>query len=172
VECASGFCADSVCCDDACDGLCEECNDEGSCEAVSGIVDELCQAPFECVDRNVCLLQDGELCGFGASCASDTCVNGFCCGASCADGSHCDDTGLCSVDVAAGGICDNDFECASGYCIDGVCCNNSCSSQPDRRCARCTGQFFNLCNPVVDDTTEDCNGDMACSGGGVCEPSP
>jgi hypothetical protein len=25
-ECASGFCANGVCCDSACDGACESCN--------------------------------------------------------------------------------------------------------------------------------------------------
>lgn len=47
-ECASGFCADGVCCAEACDGECEACSANGTCGATTGAACE--SAPLDCGD--------------------------------------------------------------------------------------------------------------------------
>ncbi|MFO0760464.1 MAG: kelch repeat-containing protein [Byssovorax sp.] len=78
-ECGSGHCADGVCCDEACDGLCRTCAAEGSVGTCThaaagtdprvecgqgGPCDDVCDGEGACVDRV------GQVCS-AASCQDD-----------------------------------------------------------------------------------------------------
>ncbi len=168
-ECASGNCSpDSVCCSGPCDGLCERCDVDGLCKPVLEGPDEACNTPFECQDRNICRLADGQPCASPLHCASNICEDGYCCATPCPDGSHCTSQGLCALDVATGDPCTEDSQCSSGYCINTVCCAFACTSQPDRRCGDCSFGDHTLCNAFTGQETPDCSGDMICNGSGVC----
>jgi hypothetical protein len=116
--CLSGFCADGVCCDKACNGQCEACDvtgASGTCTPVTG-------PPHG--TRTACT-------GSGSSC-DGTCdgtnttdcsypSSSTICGAAC-DG-HCNGSGSCSA--ASGGMCPNGFACGVGAC------KTSCTVQTD-----------------------------------------
>ncbi|NUP10522.1 MAG: WD40 repeat domain-containing protein [Polyangiaceae bacterium] len=61
-ECASGFCADDVCCDAACDGSCEGCDAAGACTATTAGTDP----DGEC---------EGGVCDGSSACAVGTPVS-------------------------------------------------------------------------------------------------
>ncbi len=149
-QCASGICVDGVCCDDACDGLCEAClgaetgGPDGTCAPVTAGTDPAA----ECLD-------DGSpSCGLNGTCADGACASYAgpgCTPTPCADGS----------------------ECGSGFCVDGVCCDSAC----DGLCQACstakkgTGPD-GVCGPVAKLTNPD--GDCgptnaACEDANVCD---
>lgn len=149
-ECASGFCVDDVCCDAACEGLCESCLDvltgsgDGSCAPVAGGTDP----ENECTD-------DGS-----PSCAQ----NGFCNG------------GACETYAGPGCApqpCADDAACTSGFCVDGVCCDAAC----DALCEACTaatkGQGFDgECGPIargLDPELECSPASTLCTERNVCD---
>ena len=53
-ECASGFCADGVCCGSACDGACRRCGREGICTVVVDDDDRECGGGARCDARGIC----------------------------------------------------------------------------------------------------------------------
>jgi hypothetical protein len=110
--CRSGFCIDGVCCDTACDGLCQACTakltgsgTDGRCGPVQAGTDP----DEECRDDGVATCEANGLCdGLGAcqryssqpACAPESCVRGD--------------------------------ACTSGHCEDGICCDRACA--PSERC--------------------------------------
>jgi hypothetical protein len=107
LDCTSGFCVDSVCCDAACEG--GPCD---SCAAADGAdEDGLCTAiPAECDDGDACT--EGDLCEEGA-CRSVPveCEAGEC------EASSCDaESGDCAVEPL-----DDGTPCVGGTCQDGLC---------------------------------------------------
>jgi hypothetical protein len=83
-QCASGFCVDGVCCNEACTGTCVSCNQAqspGTCLPVSGAEDEA--ATEACAGANICTvaadgqpackLKSGQPCATNAECASGSC---------------------------------------------------------------------------------------------------
>ncbi len=169
VDCASGICNDvpgqvgmRVCADQRCNGLCEATDATGSCKPVLFGPDDECNAPFECDGRNRCLLQLGQGCDIGLSCASGICDDGMCCSQPCATGSHCEG-GVCAANKGAGSMCDSPSDCATGLCENGICCNRECDM-----CATCGGSGFNLCNFQIGGTTIDCSGGRSCNGSAIC----
>jgi hypothetical protein len=50
-DCQSGFCVDGVCCDSACDGVCEQCSSAGICSMPA--TDSAC-APVSCPQSTAC----------------------------------------------------------------------------------------------------------------------
>ncbi len=91
--CDSGFCVDGVCCDQACEGLCQAC-----VESATGVDDGACDAVMAQTDP------DDE-------CATDACLVGV-----------CDGVGAC-VPVTDGtvcrpalDVCDAPESCAAGVC--------------------------------------------------------
>jgi len=141
-ECSSGYCSDEVCCDTACEGLCQACDITGSvgnCQLVAYGDDP----------RNVC--------------AETVCATGFCDGFGACElqsGISCGTCKYCSID----GQClntpsgedynddcnDNILNCEAGYC-DGF---GSCSYYPEgfvcADCYKCNIQH--LCTPVPEGT--------------------
>ncbi len=101
------------------------------------------------------LFAAGSPCSVASTCASGSCVDGYCCNTacntpcrtcaaipgsctpvtsaddpdSCAGASTCDATGACAKDV--GLTCALPWECASGFCADGRCCSSACSGGCD-----------------------------------------
>ncbi|WP_437850211.1 kelch repeat-containing protein [Sorangium sp. So ce363] len=90
-DCGSGFCADSVCCDAACDGPCDACatasgaSQDGVCTPLTGVT---------CDDTDACVV--------GGVCEAGACVGG----AAAPDGTPCSDGDVCSAASACvGGAC-------------------------------------------------------------------
>jgi hypothetical protein len=151
VECASGFCADAVCCDAACDAPCDACNLRGKRGTCTPLADGAAPAAPGC---------DGHLCdgasGCPTSCAGD---------ADCTGGATCipappDCTGKkCLPKAANGAACcalAADFACQSGHCYDDVCCDAPCSE----RCTSCKGAHTDAgtdgtCSPIKKGTDPD-----------------
>ena len=101
-ECVSGNCADSVCCDLACDGAAEACNAPGSVGTC--IQTGACCDGSSCSETSNagCLAASSDYQGDGTTCATNPCPS--------ADGEAC----------ASGA------ECLSGFCADSVCCDSAC----------------------------------------------
>jgi hypothetical protein len=111
-SCRSGFCADGVCCDTACGGLCRACTarlkgggEDGHCGPIAAGADP----EDECRDDGIATCEANGLCdGSGAcqryrsrpSCEPEPCTRGD--------------------------------QCTSGHCEDGICCDRVCA--PSERC--------------------------------------
>ncbi|MGZ6084724.1 MAG: hypothetical protein ACXWUE_14730 [Polyangiales bacterium] len=120
-ECTTGFCADGLCCDKACDGACEACDvtaSEGVCTTLDGVPDK-----------------HGK-CGSGP--CADVCKAGACsfksattaCGAACV-GSMLNTAGNCSgLDDKCAGA--GSSPCPGNYaCEDATKCRTKCFVNAD-----------------------------------------
>ncbi len=156
-ECASGLCVEGVCCDTACDGLCESC-----LGALTGGANGACAPSATGTDPDAqCLDSGSPACGQNGLCEDGACQlypASPCSPMPCADGAACEST----------------------FCVDGVCCDTPC----DGICMACTaaktGGVDGICafipahsDPDVDcgSFTEDCEDRVVCNGGGACVPS-
>lgn len=92
-ECTSGFCADGVCCDSACDGVCRACTAAKKGTGADGVCGDV---PPE-LDPARCALFRGSPCKSDAQCGTGHCVDGVCCDSAC-DG-QCE---ACDVDGSFG----------------------------------------------------------------------
>jgi alpha-tubulin suppressor-like RCC1 family protein len=94
-DCSSNHCAGGLCCDEACDGLCQRCASDGSCTAFPE-TDETC-APVTCESDSVCRSYRHPIenaCSANGACAVCEPVNtrsGIFCGI----GAQCDGIGQC-----------------------------------------------------------------------------
>ena len=191
--CLSGFCKDTVCCDRACDGKCENCA-TGACKSVVNEEDfPECNGAWVCDDDGSCKLNLGQSCSTNGHCASRHCADEVCCNDSC-DGECqvCDRSGsiglcqsvvdaedadTCSVTQSCNGAglcklvdgqpCTLSDSCLSTYCKDGRCCNGPCT----RLCESCahTGSE-GKCGPVINgqDLPECGGGGQACNALSYC----
>ena len=132
-ECLLGlFCADGVCCDTPCPGLCQACNVAGSlgtCGDVPANQDPAseCTGLTSCDGNGACnKLPNGMACTGPAECTSNLCVDGVCCATACA-GTTC-----MACDIAGSlGTCTNvpngqdpDNECPGvANCNGAAACN-------------------------------------------------
>jgi hypothetical protein len=129
-ECSSGFCAQGVCCDSACDTACKACNlaaTNGTCSEVTGGVPD---------PQGKCAVTPSSTCGTTGTCQKGQCerwAQGLRCGqASCPSNqpsqvtpaSLCDGQGVCkaSANQSCGG-----FACANGACK--VTCTTATEAQ-------------------------------------------
>jgi hypothetical protein len=142
-ECTSGIVGDGVCCDKACDGVCESCT-TGTCTAVTTPKHGSCPAAgadpcsaFSCdgVDGKACAKRPGKevtcrmgTCEEGVETASATCDGSGACPAvstkTCApyacDGPSCRRTCRSDLDCGKGSTCDTiTHECISADSCDG-----------------------------------------------------
>ena len=164
-QCASDFCVEGVCCDAACDGLCESClqvntgQPDGTCAPNTADTDP----DSECTDDGApACTQDGQCDGAGA-CAMYT-----------------DPLPTCSPRP-----CTDDAECTSGRCAiiegepSGICCDEACTG--DCESCRAADHGANaqdgLCQPIAagadpkdrcDPEGAACAADGQCDGAGAC----
>jgi hypothetical protein len=112
-KCKSGFCADTVCCNEACSAACKSCNlaaSTGACTNIpyyeqdqSGVM--MCTiavAGSVCDGNGKCLRTVGTPCNQNTQCISNTCMNLKCLG-------------------ATGEKCTANAECVSNMCVMGTC---------------------------------------------------
>ncbi len=175
LECASGFCADGVCCENRCGGTCEKCNQTGRlgfCDAIANNTDP----DLECPDDGAASCDRDGLCNGSRGCglySSGT----QCLAASCASQSirnvpdTCDGSGICADQgtqncgayACQSGACRTNCtfnsDCATGYsCSLGVCKKNdgqSCSGNSECLNNAC-------CSNVCRNTTNDANNCGGC----------
>ncbi|HYP89969.1 MAG TPA: hypothetical protein VEQ59_17490 [Polyangiaceae bacterium] len=132
-DCASGHCSDGVCCDEACDGACQTCTQqghEGRCSLVEGAA-----AHGSCPGKGTCSSRcDGkqadctpvpEGLDCGTSCAeavltTKTCdADGNCRSrepTECPDHLRCEDDASCLTSCQGDGDCGAGFQCLAGAC--------------------------------------------------------
>lgn len=110
---------------------------------------------------------DGSVCRNPDQCASNVCLNGFCCEKVCPGFQRCDipgHEGTCTDPGDNGDACTDGTQCTSGFCVDGFCCGT-------RNCPE--GQFCNTgaCGPPAPPGTPCNDGEQCASGNcvdGVC----
>lgn len=132
-DCGSSYCSlttngNRVCCDAACEGVCEACNSAGSCNSAPGDDDRCeaitCPANTECTEYPEPRLTD-RCVGFrqcitsGAHCQANHAQAGETCGAGpseCSGQDTCNSVGVCqSNDLTNGSSCFHG-ECEQGSC--------------------------------------------------------
>lgn len=190
-ECASGFCADGTCCQNACTTPCRSCaNAAGTCtNVVASQDDNNCNGTSSCDAAGVCKKENGQVCTVGGECLSGNCIDNTCCADTCttpcrscanASGtcttvisntddnncngtSSCDGAGVCKKEN--GQACGAAAECLSGNCVDGTCCADGCTT-PCRSCANAAGTCTTLVTSGDDNT---CSGNNTCDASGACK---
>jgi hypothetical protein len=138
-ECLSGFCADGVCCNTACDGVCEQCNAAGS-------VGSCTAAPAGTDPGNDCPIDPTSTCGRTGVCSGSGACALYPAGTVCAAGGCASTTSANREDTCDGsGTCvDNGVQDCTPYVCNAASgtCGTFCSSSAD-----CAGGF--VCNLAV-----------------------
>lgn len=179
-ECSSGFCADHVCCNVACSGACQACNQTGSvgrCQLISaGLPDpDFCKAE----DKNTC--GTTGLCDEIGSCARFPANITACSEASCvgdtilSSARSCDGQGTCRD---AQPLPCSPYRCAAGACnktctVDTDCADgHPCVSVPGSSTKQCSGLKMNglTCAAAAECASGSCVDGVCCesSCGGAC----
>lgn len=128
-DCKSGFCTDGVCCDKACDGICEACDvgKLGTCTHIPKGTREIlfnfngCNGNNACNGNGGCVAlngknANGELCSDDNECLSNRCR-----------------AGLCRLPI--NNPCSDDVQCGSLRCLNNVC--TPCSADADCASNQC-----------------------------------
>jgi hypothetical protein len=145
-QCLNMHCVGNVCCNSACNGLCQECG-TGACTPIDAGTDPRseCTTTY-CNGNNGCI----------SPCTAD---------AQCKSGNYCNGTS-CVAKKGPGVGCGGATECTSGFCTDGVCCNSTCPGV----CMTCKAVTAGSCLPSAAGTDPDnecgaywCNGASACN---------
>ena len=170
-ECTSGFCVDSVCCESACAGQCEACDDTpGTCTAVTG-------APHgsraACIDNGdecagSCDGSDRTGCSYpaaGTDCGTPTCESDE------ERSFQCSGTGVCEPRTTL--PCDP-YRCGATACLDECSGDTDCTSGNSCIGGECQPTGAGQCDDeftVIDQmgVTTDCSPYKCVAGG--CESS-
>jgi hypothetical protein len=173
-ECQSGFCADGLCCNSSCEGLCRACNvpgQLGTCALFSSGEDP----GSECGDDGVASCQRDGFCDGAGACrlygAGKVCFPAGCAGATQTLDSTCDGRGRC----LSGGT----KSCAPYVCGPAGACKTSCAGPsdclPPLACLNgvCAGAAENCGNDIDDDGDgrPDCADPDCQSAGHFCAPA-
>ena len=165
-ECESDHCADGVCCDAACDGVCVACNlpaTPGKCTALAAGVASPAGHPTCAKDAATTCGNDGMCDGAGAcrKYASGTSCAGGSCDAtanSAVTGASCDGKGVCKPATPV--LC-TPFKCSGAACASKCTLDTDCSGKP------CVN---GSCGTVADGSL--CKADAQCTSGhcidGLC----
>ncbi len=156
--CASGLCADHVCCAAVC-GVCQICDAAGQCAAVADAEDpdDECPGAAACTGGGECwALELGTSCGFDYQCASGWCADGTCCDARC-DG-PCE---ACASGVCADVIDAVDPDTCGSQAQDGACLTLPCICDGVGACQESAGR---TCGQDADCTAAPCIDGICCEG--------
>ncbi len=180
-ECETSVCRDGVCCDAACDGTCQRCNESGQCVVASSQDDpDSCTGGMSCDAFGLCKLALGASCEENDPCASGHCVDGVCCDRACdASCEACDGVSLGVCELVVGAPHGDRAECPEGFvcngttdeCVELVYCEDEhfavepdgslrdcspyiCSSEG--ACLRSCGSVFDCAQPFVCDAFGAC----------------
>jgi hypothetical protein len=152
-DCTSGFCVDGVCCNVACDGVCEACDVEGTkgtCTPVAGApkhgncptsADECGNAQCDGVTRGECK----KLPGAEKECRASACTEGIETLAA-----RCDGMGACPALAT---------KACNEYVCDGTKCRTTCRSSPDCATGFVCDEIDKKCVPA-----SMCDGDHTITG--------
>lgn len=168
-QCATGNCVEGVCCNSACNGVCESC-----------LAANTPQPDGTCADIDAGQDPDMECSAGGNGCRTGNCDGAGACGfkaagSTCGSGPMCvagsPSTAVNPQDVCAGGsdTCNagSNMTCNAGFTCTNNACNTTCSS--DTHCVS------NNCEATAGSpklgTCVVCNGPGDCSGGLQCEES-
>lgn len=183
-QCASGLtCSDGVCCNSACDGLCQACS---AANKASGDASGVCgPAKVGSDPGDRCATDDPSTCGKTGVCsATGTCAlyakgaacGGVSCDAGTAKGRTCDGLGTCIVDTkgtaCAPGTCSTTAGCtfacttdakcdAAGFCDSGTCVPRSPAGRTCTANNQCASGFCVdgvCCGTACSNVCEACNG--------------
>lgn len=152
VQCTTGFCADGVCCDSACSGSCDRCNQAGALGTCSA-------APSGDPGSPAC----------GTITCNGTLVDcPILCGSGCPSGTYCSGT-YCSAVKDDGVSCSAAGQCKSGFCADGVCCNSACGGACDSCSAANGATTDGVCSllgasRICRNATSTCDREERCTG--------
>lgn len=160
-ECASGSCADGVCCTSSDCGTCASCAlkfQEGRCQPLPAQrQDEVhqCVGARACDGQGACKLAAGSACLGSAECASGTCVDGVCCTTACTEQCYScnqpEHLGTCRPldgqdDVVAAVSCAGAFTCAAVGDPRGAGCRlrdgQSCNTDVECASGRCRSYYL------------------------------
>ena len=184
-DCLSGFCADGICCEAACDGTCKICQltgGAGKCvDVAKGQTDPAalspCQGNSVCNGQGSCKTALGKPCSGSAQCVSGVCgVDAVCCDSLCtATCRSClvpGKAGTCSLVPAGKMDAAATVPCAGTLACDG---KGSCQLGPGQACTGSAMCATGLCVDGVCCLT-DCKGTcMSCAvsgSAGTCSNVP
>ena len=185
-ECTSGFCVDGVCCNTACNGQCEACDNPdslGMCSPVRGMPhggrracggDGACAGTCDGTLRTACTFpNDQTQCGM-PSCASGRETQAATCdGRGTCSPARTRDCGLFACGPAAcRTTCDTDVECVDGaFCREGMCVGRlpngmSCTTANQCLSGNCVDGV--CCNTACNGQCEACD---STGSAGTCTPT-
>lgn len=186
-DCSTGVCQAGICCAEAaCTGECVTCAaGSGACIAVKSMDDpDSCTGDLTCDAAGKCTKKNGQTCKKPGECASELCVDGYCCDSAC-DGQcqACDvaaKPGTCTAVIGdshgarprclafgepCGGACNGIgvSECAFPSAV--TACGAACSDATIRE-STCDG--LGAC---IADSAHACAGNFACEDETSCKTS-
>ena len=157
-QCLSGNCVDGVCCNTACNGQCEACDNMGSAGTCSPTMGAPHGSRPSCAGSGNCA---GTCGGTSRTSCEYPGSSVECRAASCAEGSStsrgtCDGTGLCGMPTTTA---------CRPYTCDGTQCRSSCAA--DSECIEGFRCEMGRCIPRGNLGTP-CSSDSQCTMGAVC----
>jgi len=184
-QCTSGLtCADGVCCNSACDGLCQACSvankESGDAPGVCGPAKIGTDPGDRCPKEDSATCGKSGVCGAGGTCAlwpkGSACGSGISCDGGSAKGRTCDGLGSCVTDSAGTSCkpgtcsttlgctfaCAADTECdAKGFCDSGTCktrapAGRTCTADNQCEAGFCVDGV--CCSTACKGVCEACNG--------------
>jgi hypothetical protein len=151
--CEAGYCADGVCCNEACDGTCEACS-----TASNAAEDGVCGPAAEDTPDDGCDIEAIETCGQNGTCDGQGSCAHYPDETPCVEGATCSD-GVCKVNEGTGTGSDDAMCNDNGELVD----NGTIRQCEPYRCRN--GQCLEKCS-----SNRDCSGGFACTAEGQCEP--
>lgn len=160
-ECESNFCADGVCCAQACDGACLSCNSVGSPGECLPIANGKTDPRKICKDDGASACKTSGVCDGKGGCAlyasGTACTTPSCSGNSALPASTCNGSGSC---VQSAAIPCGSIKCAAGVCPRDCATSNDCVN-PNQCSAGSCG---------LKEAGQGCGGNGECRSG-VCADS-
>jgi hypothetical protein len=175
-ECGSGFCAQGVCCDNACNGLCTSCALQNSLGTCSNVGDGGKDPMSRCLDQGTSSCATDGFCDGLGSCRLYS-AGTACMAATCPTGSStwtltrtCDGMGTCktaTTQTCAPYLCNGLSACKAACTVDADCMAPSICDQQTNQCGnkRRLGQ---TCNATSECLTGNYCVDGVCCASSAC----